>query len=354
EAAVAAADVLPGDDARHLGVASHAEEACLDLGAQLARHGAWRRERRVRVVAHLPGLGERRGEGLGDLRDGVDRLALGGQAGEARGVAAQIRAHLACRREQVAHLDQAPRLEGGALGRGGGERGSEERNVRRGRSARLHLESDQLGEEVEPALGLGRVARRAQREDGTAVHYLHTGPTTLPDALPALERGRLFLLVHAAGSNAGLWRRQLEAAGRDHSALAPDLPGHGRSSGIEGLPTVEAYADFVLAFARALRLRRFVLVGRSMGGAVGLTLAARHPELVEGLVLVCTAACFELAPAAVAGAGDQVTPVGCAEELARGIAGARLEVIPHAGHQAPLEQADAFNRLVAGFAAELP
>ncbi|HUE29594.1 MAG TPA: alpha/beta fold hydrolase, partial [Verrucomicrobiae bacterium] len=56
----------------------------------------------------------------------------------------------------------------------------------------------------------------------------------------------------------------------------------------------------------------------------------------------------------VAGADDQVTPVACAEELARGIAGARLEVIPQAGHQAPLEQADAFNRLVAGFAAELP
>src|SRR5439155_1712443 len=134
-----------------------------------------------------------------------------------------------------------------------------------------------------------------------------------------LARGRLFLLLHAAGSNAGLWRRQLEAAGREHSALAPDLPGHGRSSGIEGLPTVEAYADFVLAFARALRLRRCVLVGRSMGGAV-----------------------------------DQVTPVGCAEELVRGIAGARLEVIPQAGHQAPLEPADAFNRLVAGFATELP
>ena len=35
----------------------------------------------VRSVRRLP-------EGLGDLRDGVDRLALGGQAGEARGVAA--------------------------------------------------------------------------------------------------------------------------------------------------------------------------------------------------------------------------------------------------------------------------
>ena len=260
--------------------------------------------------------------------------------------------------------------------------------------------------------------------DGAAVHYLHTGPTTLPDVPPTLDRGRLFLLVHAAGSNAGLWRRQLEAAGREHSALAPDLPGHGRSCGIEGLATVDAYTDLVACFAAALRLRRFVLVGRSMGGAIALTLATRHPELLDGLVLVSTAACFALtderlavhrdvvrgrlpqqfttetfSPATgmevmreawieqvktdprvgytdllacrafdgrpllgrvrtptlvVAGADDQVTPVGCAEELVRGIAGARLEVIPQAGHQAPLEQADAFNRLVAGFATELP
>ena len=55
----------------------------------------------------------------------------------------------------------------------------------------------------------------------------------------------------------------------------------------------------------------------------------------------------------VAGADDQVTPVACAEELARGIAGARLEVIAHAGHQAPLEQAESFGTIVERFAAEL-
>jgi pimeloyl-ACP methyl ester carboxylesterase len=259
--------------------------------------------------------------------------------------------------------------------------------------------------------------------DGTAVHYLHSGPTTLPDVPPALDRGRLFVLVHAAGSNAGMWRRQIDAAGREHSAVALDLPGHGRSTGLEGLPTVAAYADFLARFAAALRLRPFVLVGRSMGGAVGMALAARRPELLEGLVLACTAARFrftaeqlavhrdvargrlpqqfttetfspstgvELMREAwteqvktdprvrytdllacqafdgrellgrirtptlvVAGADDGVTPPSCAEELARGIAGARLEVLAQAGHQAPLEQADAFNRLVGRFAEEL-
>ena len=256
--------------------------------------------------------------------------------------------------------------------------------------------------------------------DGFAVHYLHTGLTTLPDVRPTLDRGALFVFVHAAGSNAGMWRRQIEGIGGVHSALALDFPGHGRSSGVEGLATIDAYADFLLRFAETLGLRPFVLVGRSMGGAVALAVGARHPERVRGLVLACTGPRFPLgaeqleavrdvargrlpqqfttetfSPATgaelmreawteqvktdprvryadllacrafdgrdlfarvrtptlvVAGADDQVTPPALAEELARGIGGARLEVLARAGHQAPLEQADAFNRLVVGFA----
>ena len=256
-----------------------------------------------------------------------------------------------------------------------------------------------------------------------AVHYLHSGPTTLPDVPPTLDRGRLFVLVHAAGSNAGMWRRQIEAASPEHSVVALDFPGHGRSAGIDGLPSVDAYADFLVAFATALRLRRFVLVGRSMGGAVGMVVAARQPDRLAGLVLVCTAARFTFTDEqlathhdvvrgrlpqqfttetfcgstpmeimreawmeqvktdprvrygdilackafdgrellgrirtptlVVAGADDRVTPPACAEEIARAIPGARLEVIPQAGHQAPLEQSDAFNALVGRFAEEL-
>ena len=67
--------------------------------------------------------------------------------------------------------------------------------------------------------------------DDVAVHYLHSGPTTLPDVAPAFDRGRLFVLLHAAGSNAGMWRRQIDAAALDHGVVTLDLPGHGRSSG---------------------------------------------------------------------------------------------------------------------------
>jgi pimeloyl-ACP methyl ester carboxylesterase len=55
----------------------------------------------------------------------------------------------------------------------------------------------------------------------------------------------------------------------------------------------------------------------------------------------------------VAGADDQVTPVPQSEELAKGIAGARFETIAAAGHQAPLEQSERVNALLAEFAERL-
>jgi len=259
--------------------------------------------------------------------------------------------------------------------------------------------------------------------DGTPIHYLHSGPSTLPGVPPALDRGHLFLLVHAAGSNAGMWRRQLEGLGAEHSVVALDLPGHGRSCGVDGLASVEEYATLVARFVGALGLRRCVLVGRSMGGAIGLVMAARQPALLCGLVLTCTTARFAFPDASVAqlhdvvrgrlpqqfgtetfspatpqpimveawreqvktdprvrytdllacrafdgrallpglrtptlvvaGADDAITPRSCAEELAREIPGARLSVLEAAGHQAPLEQSDAVNRLLVEFAGAL-
>jgi pimeloyl-ACP methyl ester carboxylesterase len=130
--------------------------------------------------------------------------------------------------------------------------------------------------------------------DGAAVHYLHTGPTTLPDVPPALDHGALLVLLHAAGSNAGMWRRQLVGLAGRHSVMALDLPGHGRSSGIDGPASIEASADVVLRVLEAVTRRPCVLVGRSMGGAVALLVAARAPERLRGLILACTAACFAL------------------------------------------------------------
>jgi pimeloyl-ACP methyl ester carboxylesterase len=130
--------------------------------------------------------------------------------------------------------------------------------------------------------------------DGTAVHYLHTGPSTLPGVLPDLRRGELLLFLHAAGGNGNTWQPQLQGFAEGHSPVAFDFPGHGRSGGTESLKSIAAYAKFLAALVDHWQLRPAVLVGRCMGGAVAVEYALAHPQRVRALVLVATAARFEL------------------------------------------------------------
>lgn len=72
--------------------------------------------------------------------------------------------------------------------------------------------------------------------------------------------------------------------------IALDMPNFGQSGPLPGPLTVDAYADAVAAFIRALDLGQAIIVAHSLGGAVAISLAVRYPRLVRGLVLVDSAA----------------------------------------------------------------
>ncbi|MGH8335416.1 MAG: alpha/beta fold hydrolase [Gammaproteobacteria bacterium] len=129
---------------------------------------------------------------------------------------------------------------------------------------------------------------------GFATYYYYVGKTTLPDVVPDLSRGRKILMIHAAGSNGHAWHYQYEGLADKHSPVALDLPGHGRSGGVEAMPSVSDYTDFVIAFADALKIDSAVIVGRSMGGAIAMDLASRYPNRVQGLVFIATAPKFNI------------------------------------------------------------
>src|SRR5208282_2366567 len=125
-----------------------------------------------------------------------------------------------------------------------------------------------------------------------ATYYHYTGATTLPDVIPDFSRGRKIIFAHAAGSNGHSWHHQLDHLA--HSPIALDFPGHGRSAGVEGLASVRDYSDFLAAFADALKIKSAVIAGRSMGGAVAMDFAVRYPDRVEALILIATAAKFNI------------------------------------------------------------
>lgn len=130
--------------------------------------------------------------------------------------------------------------------------------------------------------------------DGVAVHYVHAGRTTLPDVVPNLERGQLAVFLHDAGGNAGIWRHVTPLLDDEHSAIAFDFPGHGRSGGTSGLESIDACARFFAGLAGALGMRPAVLVGHGMGAAVALRVARTHPAMVRRLVLIGAAPRLDL------------------------------------------------------------
>ncbi|MDR1998451.1 MAG: alpha/beta hydrolase [Frankiaceae bacterium] len=93
------------------------------------------------------------------------------------------------------------------------------------------------------------------------------------------------VFLHGRGQNSHTWDTVL--LGLDLPALAIDLPGHGHSDWRED----KNYSPPVLADAVAAAIRAFAsppvfVVGMSMGGMTTMALAARHPQLVSGGVIV--------------------------------------------------------------------
>ncbi|UAJ12180.1 alpha/beta fold hydrolase [Polymorphobacter megasporae] len=89
--------------------------------------------------------------------------------------------------------------------------------------------------------------------------------------------GSVVLLLHGTGAASHSWRDIFPDLSRDYTVVAPDLPGHGFSSGI-GAPTLPAMARAVAALLVELDLSPALIVGHSAGAAIGLRLAIdAHP-----------------------------------------------------------------------------
>src|SRR5260370_25492828 len=104
------------------------------------------------------------------------------------------------------------------------------------------------------------------------------------------------VLLHGAGFDHTTWALHSRwFAHHGFGVLAPDLPGHGRSSGTP-LPTIADMADWTAALLDAAGAASAELVGHSMGSLIALETAARHATRVSALSLIGTAATMTVGP----------------------------------------------------------
>jgi pimeloyl-ACP methyl ester carboxylesterase len=102
----------------------------------------------------------------------------------------------------------------------------------------------------------------------------------------AANGGDAVVFIHGAGMDHTVWALPARYFARhDYRVIAPDLPGHGLSSG-SPLTTIDAMSAWLNELLAAVGVSRATLVGHSMGALVVWALALRRPAMARGLVLI--------------------------------------------------------------------
>ena len=122
--------------------------------------------------------------------------------------------------------------------------------------------------------------------------------------------GTPVVLLHGLGSSSVDWTFQIPAFAGQHRVLAVDLPGHGQARPSRRHPGIVDVAHALDAALAAVGEREVHVVGLSLGGCVGLALAAAHPARVRSLTVVNAFA--RLAPAGLPGVARAVHRVALA------------------------------------------
>ncbi len=113
--------------------------------------------------------------------------------------------------------------------------------------------------------------------------YAYTGSRPRDAAAPNI------VFVHGAANDHSVFALQSRYfAHHGFNIYAVDLPGHGKSQG-DALSSVDALADWLLAFIEALDIGQTALVGHSLGSLIALETTSRLPRRVTALALLGTA-----------------------------------------------------------------
>lgn len=115
----------------------------------------------------------------------------------------------------------------------------------------------------------------------------------IPTAVLEGGKGPPVVLLHGPMGYAAHWMGVIPELARDHSVVAPDLPGHGASESGDGALDGPRVLEWLGELIERTCPTPPALVGQLLGGAIALRFAVGRSERLERLVLIDA---FGLAP----------------------------------------------------------
>ena len=95
--------------------------------------------------------------------------------------------------------------------------------------------------------------------------------------------GEPLILIPYLAADHACYAFQVPEYARHFTCISVDLRGTGESDKPQGAYTTEVLADDVAAFMQAMGIGKAHVAGLSLGGAVGMWLAVKHPDKVASL-----------------------------------------------------------------------
>ncbi len=141
------------------------------------------------------------------------------------------------------------------------------------------------------------------------LHHERSGPADAP----------ALLLIGSLGTTLAMWDPQVAALAEQRSVVRVDVRGHGRSPAPPGAYSIAELAMDVTVTLDQLGIRRISVCGLSIGGMIGMWLAANAPERVARLIVICTSAHMPEAAAAYRDRARTVRSEGNPEPIADGV-----------------------------------
>jgi 3-oxoadipate enol-lactonase len=141
---------------------------------------------------------------------------------------------------------------------------------------------------------IGGMNQMHQKGPGAALRDSPTwtaAPARMTDSVPRIayraggkEQGVPIVLLHSLAADQSSWGPVTQELEQNHYVITLDSRGHGKSETAHA-PGPESWALDIIEVMDALRIKRALLVGVSMGGIQAIATAAAAPERVAGIIV---------------------------------------------------------------------